>query len=208
MSIAASNSGSGISYVDYVNPQVGTDSTFNFSTGNTYPSVPVPWGINIWMPQINKMGDGWTYQYPARKIRGFKQIHQPSPQIKDYPDFSLMPVVGQLAVDQKKRASWFSHMAEISRPHYYRVFLADSMVTVEITSTERASQFRFTFPEEQDLYILLDAFNKGAYVKILPDERAIIGCCRNNNDGASDNFHNYFIAVFDTPFEEVPTWNG
>ena len=207
MSIAVSDSGSGISYVDYVNPLVGTDSTFNFSTGNTYPAVAVPWGMNFWTPQTNKMGDGWGYQYPARKIRGFKQTHQPSPWINDYAAFSLMPVVGQLVVDQEKRASWFSHMAEISRPHYYRVFLADPMVTVEITPTERAAQFRFTFPETQDSYILLDAFNKGSYVKILPEERTIIGYCRNNNGGVPDNFHNYFIAVFDTPFEEVSTWN-
>ena len=196
-----------VDYTEYVNPLVGTDSTFNFSTGNTYPAIAVPWGMNFWTPQTNKMGDGWAYQYPARKIRGFKQTHQPSPWINDYAAFSLMPVVGELVVDQDKRASWFSHMAEISRPHYYRVFLADPMVTVEITPTERAAQFRFTFPESNDSYILLDAFNKGSYVKILPEERTIIGFCRNNSGGVPANFHNYFIAVFDTPFEEVSTWN-
>ena len=196
-----------VDYTEYVNPLVGTDSTFNFSTGNTYPAIAVPWGMNFWTPQTNKMGDGWAYQYPARKIRGFKQTHQPSPWINDYAAFSLMPVVGELVVDQDKRASWFSHMAEISRPHYDRVFLADPMVTVEITPTERAAQFRFTFPESNDSYILLDAFNKGSYVKILPEERTIIGFCRNNSGGVPANFHNYFIAVFDTPFEEVSTWN-
>jgi putative alpha-1,2-mannosidase len=163
--------------------------------------------MNFWTPQTNKMGDGWVYQYSARKIRGFKQTHQPSPWINDYAAFSLMPVVGDLVVHQDKRESWFSHMAEISRPHYYRVFLADPMVTVEITPTERAAQFRFTFPESNASYILLDAFNKGSYVKILPGERTIIGFCRNNSGGVPANFHNYFIAVFDTPFEEVSTWN-
>jgi len=194
-------------YTELVNPLVGTDSTFNFSTGNTYPAIAVPWGMNFWTPQTNKMGDGWGYQYDAFKIRGFKQTHQPSPWINDYAAFSLMPVVGKLEVDQEKRASWFSHKAEISRPHYYREYLADPDVTVEITPTERAAQFRFTFPESDASYVLLDAFNKGSFVKIVPAERTIIGYCRNNSGGVPNNFHNYFIAVFDTDFEEVATWN-
>mgnify|MGYP000064841937 CR=1 FL=1 len=196
-----------VSYADYVNPLVGTDSAFDFSTGNTYPAIAVPWGLNFWTPQTNKMGDGWGYQYDAHQIRGFKQTHQPSPWINDYAAFSLMPVVGELIVDQEERASWFSHKAEIAKPYYYRVYLADHDVTTEITPTQRAAQFRFTFPESNDSYVLLDAFDKGSYVKILPEERTIIGYCRNNSGGVPDNFHNYFIAVFDKDFEEVATWN-
>ncbi len=196
-----------VSYADYVNPLVGTDSTFNFSTGNTYPAIAVPWGMNFWTPQTNVMGNGWGYQYSARKIVGFKQTHQPSPWINDYAAFSLMPIVGKLEVEQDKRASWFSHKAETSRPYYYRVYLADHDVTTEITPTERAAQFRFTFPETDDAYVLLDAFDKGSYVKIIPEQRMIIGYCRNNHGGVPDNFHNYFIAVFDKDFEEVASWS-
>lgn len=193
-------------YTALVNPLVGTDSTFNFSTGNTYPAIAVPWGMNFWTPQTNKMGNGWGYQYDANKICGFKQTHQPSPWINDYAAFSLMPVVGKLEVDQEKRASWFSHKAETALPHYYRVYLAEPDVTVEITPTERAAQFRFTFPESDASYLLLDAFHKGSQVKVLPAARTITGYCRNHSGGVPDNFHNYFTAVFDTPFEEVATW--
>ncbi|MCK5642469.1 MAG: GH92 family glycosyl hydrolase, partial [Gammaproteobacteria bacterium] len=197
-----------VSYADYVNPLVGTDSTYSFSTGNTYPAIALPWGMNFWTPQTNKMGDGWGYQYDSHKIRGFKQTHQPSPWINDYAAFSFMPVVGDLVVDQEKRASWFSHMAEIAKPYYYRVYLADHDVTTEITPTERAAQFRFTFPESDSSYVLLDAFDKGSYVKVIPEERTIIGYCRNYRGGVPENFHNYFIAVFDKDFEEVSTWNN
>jgi predicted alpha-1,2-mannosidase len=196
-----------ISCADYVNPLVGTDSTREFSTGNTYPAIAVPWGMNFWTPQTNVMGDGWGYQYDAQKIRGFKQTHQPSPWIKDYAAFSFMPVVGKLEVDQEKRASWFSHKAEIAKPYYYRVYLADYDVTTEIAPTERASQFRFTFPESDSSYVLLDAFDNGSYVKVIVAERTIIGYCRNNSGGVPENFHNYFIAVFDKDFDEVSTWN-
>ena len=84
------------SYTNYVNPLMGTDSTFELSNGNTYPAIAVPWGMHFWTPQTGKMGDGWAYQYHAQKIRGFKQTHQPSPWINDYGAFALMPIVGNL----------------------------------------------------------------------------------------------------------------
>lgn len=194
------------SVADYVNPLVGTDSEFNYSNGNTYPAIALPWGMNFWTPMTNTMGNGWAYQYGARKIRGFKQTHQPSPWINDYGVFALMPVVGDLKVDQDGRASWFSHKSEEVRPYYYRVYLSDPDVTTEITPTERAAQFRFTYPASDRSYLVLDGFEKGSYVKILPEKRTIMGYCRFNNGGVPENFHNYFIAVFDHDFEETLTW--
>lgn len=47
--------------VDYVNPLVGTLSSFNLSAGNTYPAIAVPWGAHFWTPQTGLNGDGWTY---------------------------------------------------------------------------------------------------------------------------------------------------
>lgn len=64
-------------YVDFVNPLMGTASSFELSTGNTYPAIARPWGMNFWTPQTGKMGDGWQYVYGSNKIRGFKQTHQP-----------------------------------------------------------------------------------------------------------------------------------
>jgi putative alpha-1,2-mannosidase len=49
---------SNFSPVDYVNPLIGTQSTFDFSTGNTYPAIARPWGMNFWTPQTGKMGNG------------------------------------------------------------------------------------------------------------------------------------------------------
>lgn len=196
-----------ITCVDYVNTLVGTDSTREFSTGNTYPAIAVPWGMNFWTPQTGMMGNAWIYQYDAQKIRGFRQTHQPSPWINDYAAFSFMPVVGELKVSQDKRASWFSHKSEVAKPYYYKVYLADYDVTTEITPTQRAAQFRFTFPESGSSYVLLDAFDRGSHVKVIAEERTIIGYCRNNSGGVPENFHNYYIAVFDKDFEDVSTWN-
>lgn len=189
------------------NPLTGTDSEFSLSNGNTYPAIAVPWGMNFWSPQTSKMGDGWFYKYDDHTIRGIRQTHQPSPWINDYAAFSLMAVTGKLKFEEEDRASWFSHKAEKVFPHYYQVYLADYDATVEVAPTERAAHFRFTFPENDSSYILLDAFDMGSKVEIIPEERKIVGYCRNNHGGVPDNFHNYFVAVFDKDFAYAHTWS-
>ncbi|QIK54804.1 glycoside hydrolase family 92 protein [Dysgonomonas sp. HDW5B] len=189
--------------VDYVNPLVGTQSKHSLSNGNTYPAIAMPWGMNFWMPQTGKMGDGWSYSYDADKIRGFKQTHQPSPWINDYGQFSIMPTTGKPIFNETERASWFSHKAEVANPYYYRVYLADYDVVTEFTPTERAVMFRFTFPENNNSFVTIDAFDKGSYVKVIPEENKIIGYTTKNSGGVPDNFKNYFVIIFDKPFTYV-----
>ncbi|MDR1115620.1 MAG: GH92 family glycosyl hydrolase [Tannerella sp.] len=185
---------------DYVNPLTGTFSKHSLSTGNTYPAIAMPWGMNFWMPQTGKMGDGWAYTYDADKIRGFKQTHQPSPWINDYGQFAIMPVTGKAVFDQDERASWFSHKAETATPYYYKVYLADHDVVTEMAPTERAVVFRFTFPENENSFVVVDALDKGSYIKIIPEDNKIIGYTTRNSGGVPDNFRNYFVIVFDKKF--------
>ncbi len=193
--------------VDYVNTLMGTDSEFKLSTGNTYPAIALPWGMNFWTPQTNKMGDGWVYSYDAYKIQGFKQTHQPSPWINDYGQFSLFPLTGELKIKGEDRASWFSHKAETAKPHYYKAYLTDYDVTTEITPTERAAMFRFTFPENEKSWVLVDAFDRGSYVKLIPSENKIMGYTTRNSGGVPENFKNYFVIVFDKSFAKSSVWN-
>lgn len=191
--------------VDYVSTLVGTQSKFELSTGNTYPATALPWGMNFWTPQTGKMGDGWAYTYDADKIRGFKQTHQPSPWMNDYGQFAIMPITSGLVFDQDRRASWFSHKAEVAKPYYYKVYLADHDVTTELAPTERAVMFRFTYPETKNAYVIVDAFDKGSYVKVIPEENKIIGYSTKNSGGVPENFKNYFVIQFDKPFTFVST---
>ena len=189
--------------VDYVSTLVGTQSKFELSTGNTYPATALPWGMNFWTPQTGEMGNGWAYTYNADKIRGFKQTHQPSPWMNDYGQFAIMPITGGLVFDQDRRASWFSHKAEVSKPYYYKVYLADHDVTTELAPTERAVMFRFTYPETKNSYVIVDAFDKGSYIKVIPEENKIIGYSTKNSGGVPENFKNYFVIYFDKPFTFV-----
>ncbi len=194
--------------VEWVNPLMGTQSKPELSNGNTYPAIAVPWGMNFWTPQTGKMGNGWAYTYDADKIRGFKQTHQPSPWMNDYGQFAIMPVVGSKRFNQDARASWYSHKAEVSKPYYYSVYLADADVTTEIAPTERAAQFRFTFPKSDNSYVVVDALDKGSYVKIIPGQRRVIGWSTRHAHKLPANFRNYFVIEFDQPFSSTDTWQG
>ena len=194
--------------VDFVNPLMGTDSKPSLSNGNTYPVIAMPWGMNFWTPQTGKMGDGWAYTYDADKIRGFKQTHQPSPWMNDYGQFVIMPVTGKKVFKEDERSSWFSHKAEVAKPYYYSVYLAEHDVVTEMTAAERAAQFRFTFPQTANAYIVIDALDKGSYVKIIPAENKVIGYTTKNSGGVPDNFKNYFVIQFDRPFANASFCRG
>ncbi len=195
------------SYADYVNPLMGSLSSFELSTGNTYPATAMPWGMNFWTPQTGKMGDGWQYTYNAHKIRGIKQTHQPSPWINDYGEFAIMPMSGKPIAEEEERASWFSHKGEISRPYYYKVYLAEHDVIAEVVPTERAAIFQFTFPEA-DSYVNVDAYDRNSHIQIIPSENKIVGYTTRNSGGVPENFKNYFVVVFDKPFTYTATYSN
>ena len=201
--------------VDYVTTLMGSDSRFLLSHGNVYPAIARPWGMNFWTPQTGEMGSGWQYTYNEDTFRGFKQTHMPSPWMNDYGQFSIMPVAAVadtsgdgMVFNEEDRASWFSRKTEIARPHYYKVYLADHDVVAEITPTERAARLRFTFQSSEKSNVVIDAFDDGSYVKIIPEENKIIGYNTKNSGGVPDNYKNYFVVVFDQPFKSGSVWSG
>ena len=193
---------------DYVSTLVGTLSEHSFSTGNTYPATAVPWGMNFWTPVTGKMGDGWAYRYDAHQIRGFEQTHQPSPWINDYGQFAIMPVRDVAAVDQDSRASWFSHKSETARPYCYQVYLADHDINVEMAPSDRAASFKFTYPLSETSGVIVDAYDEGSYIKVIPELQAVVGYTTKNCGGVPENFRNWFVVVFDKPFESFMVYDG
>ena len=207
------NGASEAGLVSLANPMQGTDSKRDFSSGNTYPAIALPFPMHTWAPYTQPENDSFFYQYKQTKIRGIRQTHQPSPWIGDYGTFALMPVSGKLAVNERDRASEFRHEAEFAEPSYYRVYLDTWQATAEVTPTERAARFRFTFDSTNESYVVLDAFPGGSWVKIIPGENKIVGGTHyisknhRNNGGVPDNFTNYFVLVFDRPFVAQGVWN-
>ena len=193
-------------FTQYVNPLIGSDSSHELSNGNTYPAIALPWGMNFWTPQTGKMGDGWIYTDKNSGLVGIRQTHQPSPWINDYGAFSIMPITGKLKVLENERKSQFNNLQVL--PHYYKVKLIDSKTTVELTPTKRSAHFKIEFPKDSESHLVIDAFFKNSTIKVLPKENKIIGVSKNNSGGVPENFSNYFIIEFNTPFDEFGTWDG
>ncbi|MFB6342763.1 GH92 family glycosyl hydrolase [Saccharicrinis sp. FJH62] len=191
---------------DYVNTLQGTNSKFELTHGNTYPTTALPFAMHTWTPQTGPNGDGWKYQYFKDEIRGFQQAHQCSSWTNDYAVFSLMPVTGELILDQEERASQFSHKDEIAKPYYYSVTFKNGIKT-EIAPGERSSHMQFSFPEKSNAYIVFDGYTGYSEVKIDPDKRTITGYVHNGR-GLKKNFRDYFIIKFDKPFKSYGVWEN
>ena len=198
--------------VDLVTPLMGTDNTKELSCGNLYPAICRPWGMNVWTPQTGKMGNGWIYLYADRRIRGFRQTHQPSPWIGDYGQFAVMPITGKTVFKEDERASWFTHKTEHATPATYRVYLAEHDVTVELAPTERAAIFRVTYPETDTAQFVVDAFDEGSAIQVDAARRRISGWSSKRNvrgnekDDPPRALRNWFVLEFDHPFAAAPVW--
>lgn len=190
----------------YVNTLQGTNSSFKLTRGNTYPTTALPFAMHTWTPQTGRNGDGWKYQYAKDSIRSFQQAHQCSSWTNDYAVFSLMPVAGNLEVNQYKRAARFSHANETAMPHYYKVKL-DNQIGVEMSPSERGAQLRFAFPKNQAAFVVLDGYTGMSGVEIDVKNRQITGYVHNGR-GLKENFKNYFVLQFDQPFRAQGIWEN
>ncbi len=193
--------------VKYVNTLQGTNSEHALTRGNTYPTTALPFGMHTWSAQTGENGSGWKYQYKKDSIRGFQQAHQCSSWTRDYAVYTLMPVVGELKVDQYDRAAKFSHDNEVAKPHYYSVKL-DNNIKVEMSPVERGAHLRFAFPGKQDSYLVLDGYIGTSGLQIDVKNRKITGYVSNGGGGLDKGFKNYFVIAFDKPIIGYGTWNN
>ena len=195
--------------VTLANPLQGTDTRDGFSHGATYPEIALPFPMNAWAPYTEPQDNSFYYQYRHDRILGIRQTHEPSVWIREHATFSLMPISGQLVVAETERASTFRHEDEIAQPSYYKVHLDTWQATAEVTPTERAARFRFTFEHPGNSYVVLDIFksDKAVSVQIVPSENKVIGVARNNSGAVPDNYGNYFVIIFDQPFSTNGVWS-
>ncbi|OJU63871.1 MAG: hypothetical protein BGO01_17090 [Armatimonadetes bacterium 55-13] len=190
--------------VDYVNPFIGTDGH-----GHTFPGSTTPFGMVQLSPDTRT--DTWDgssgYHYSDKTIIGFSHTHLSGTGVGCMGDIMLMPTVGELRLNAGKPGSGyvsrFSHSDEVAKPGYYKVFLQDPKVTVELTSTERVGYHRYTFPKSSNSHVVLDLMHgisndpKEMYVKV--ENSTTISGYRMSG-GWGGNRYVYFVAKFSKPF--------
>ena len=190
------------------NPLVGTAQH-----GHTYPGATMPFGMTQVSPDTTTLGwDGASgYHYQDNVIRGFSHTHLSGVgRAGGLGDFLLMPTIGevQLAPGEPGKiagyASRFSHDREAATPGYYRVFLDDPKVTVELTATPRCAMQRYTFPASNSAHIVLD-LNHGIGSTVaqsgLTIENATTLSGYRLSDGWGGRRAAYFVMEFSRPFD-------
>ncbi len=189
--------------VQYTNPMIGTDFT-----GNTYPGAQVPFGM-VQLSPDNGL-PGWDriagYYYPDSTIAGFSHTHLSGTGAGDLYDISFMPVTNPYREAPAPLGiySTFSHNDESASAGYYRVWLKDYNINVELTATERCGIQRYTFPEA-DASIILNLKKAINWDFTLDTKIEVIDSCTiqgyRHSMGWSPKQHVYFRTRFSRPFD-------
>ena len=193
---------------DFALPMVGTAPT-----GHAYPGATVPFGLVQLSPDTR---DGsWEgcsgYTTLDDSILGFSHTHLSGTGASDLGDVMFMPTVGALQLEPGDKndtktgfRSKFSHIDEYARPGYYRVFLDDPKVTVELTATERVGVQRYTFPATKDAHVIIDTIhgvsNRLNFSEINFEDSTTVSGHRNTSGWARTK-DVYFVARFSKPFK-------
>ncbi len=158
--VALSGTAQNEKLTEYVNPMVGTDGY-----GNVYPGAQIPFGgIQISPDTDAKYYDAAAgYKYNHTSILGFSLTHLSGTGIPDLGDFLFIPGTGDMKLEPGSREnpdegyrSRYTHDEEQATPNYYAVRLQDYGVKAEMTAGLRSGMFRFTYPESEKSFIMID----------------------------------------------------
>ena len=204
----------------YVNPFVGASTNTELAgashgLGKTFPGATAPFGMVQVSPNTITGGDnGPGYSYEHTTIEGFAFTQMSGiGWYGDLGNFLVMPTIGDLhtfaGTEDKPEEGYrsrYDKSTEKASAGYYSVFLSDYKIQAEATALPHSGMLRFTFPENEHSYVVVDAFDKGSYIKVIPEENKVIGYTTKNSGGVPDNFKNYFVIEFDKPFTYEATF--
>lgn len=194
----------------YVDPLIGTSGF-----GNVYPGPQVPFGGIQISPDTDfddyDTAAGYKYDHPT--LLGFSLTHFSGTGIPDLGDFLFMPVTGKLNLNPGTHAdpdagyrSRYDHAREEARANYYAVDLTDYGTRAEMTSGTRAGIMRFTYPQTDSAWVLIDLNHtlrskcEWANVRLINDS-TITGYKLVNGWGPER--HVYFAATFSKPLSKA-----
>ena len=191
---------------DTVDTRRGSNANAHFSRGNNFPAVALPHGFNFWTP-VTDPGSDWLYHYQDQngpdnrpRIEAFSLSHEPSPWMGDRQTFQVMPQVqasGVPVLDRKARALSFSHDHETAHAHAYRVAFDNGLVA-QMTPTDHAALFRFTFPGDHG-QLLFDNLNDQGGITLDANGRSFAGYSDVKSRLSTGATRLFFVGTVDQP---------
>lgn len=193
------------SLISYVNPFIGTGGH-----GHTYPGATMPFGMMQLSPDTRL--DGWDgcsgYHYSDEEIYGFSHTHLSGTGVSDYGDILLMPtnkVVFNNGADGKEGyKSKFSHSNEVAEPGYYKVYLDDTKIDVELTVSKRSGIHKYRFSEGEKQIVILDLEHRDEVLdsKLNIETKTEISGYRHSKAWATNQYL-FFDMQFSKPYTNV-----
>jgi predicted alpha-1,2-mannosidase len=163
--LLASNAGKAQGIPDntkYVNTFVGTEAVADPKllgyvapnnwrpwSGLTFPGSSLPNAMVQVSPMTKYQPAGAGYEYEDSTIVSFSHTN------KGHWNFGNVPVL-PMSNPGATVGSKFSHKNESSSPGYYRVYLDDYKVNVQLTSTLRCAYYKFEYKDGNDRQVLFD----------------------------------------------------
>jgi predicted alpha-1,2-mannosidase len=190
----------------YINPFIGTGGH-----GHTYPGASLPFGMVQLSPDTRLEGwDGCSgYHFSDSIVYGFSHTHLSGTGVPDYGDILFMPTIGEVKLNNgamnpdKGYASRFSHKNETATAGYYKTYLDDYEINVELTATKRTGIHKYTFPKTNDAHIIIDLQHRD---KVMESGFSIISHTEIEGFRRSTAWANnqivYFVAKFSKPFKD------
>jgi predicted alpha-1,2-mannosidase len=180
--------------VDYVSPNIGGIGQLLTSTR---PVVQRPHGMAILAPITTP---GITDHYLADKIFGFP-----------VGPATLMASTGETETAPAAYASDFDHDLETATPYYYEADLESWQIRAEMTATNEAAYYRFTFPASPHAHLMLQLQHNANLT--IDGDNAIAGSEQvaedpSDRQTADAETREYFYAEFSKPLREYKTWQG
>jgi predicted alpha-1,2-mannosidase len=191
------------SAVDMVNLLQGTNSTMEFSRGNTLPIAALPFGMGHWTLQSHA-DTPWMFQPGVRRIQGFRCTHQLSPWLDDYGYATFLPFKGDIHLEAGSRASSYDLEAAHLRPYSLQLFLLRYRAHVELVPTERCAVLTAKFDEVETAEapgLLFDIPDTTGVIQPDPDHHRISFTSKKNAGGVPENFATYYVLEFPGPWE-------
>lgn len=196
-------------FIDYVNIKQGTLSEPRFSTGNTLPLTCVPFGMNSFSIQTSGKDGGWFYSPLHKHCEGIRLTHQPSPWVRDYGHFVIMPQNGKTFISEDNRSSSFE---EISlSPAATELYFKRYSAYLGIAPSERSAVFKVRWDSVSTPRISFIPFDFYTEVNLDEKNRILTGFTNAFGDGTRSDFKFYFYITFDKPIiieETVITHNS
>ena len=186
-------------FLHYVNIRQGTASEPRFSTGNTLPLVATPWGMNAFALQTRASDGGWFYHPAHRQCEGVRLTHQPSPWVRDYAHFVLMPQSGKPYTGENERASGFD--AITMSPACLEVYFKRYRALMRLVPSERGAIITVRWDTADPPRFALLPFDFPSEMTVDADKAELSGWLNAYGDGTRRDFRSYVVLQFDQPID-------